>query len=86
MPAHYRAEDVETGGIYGEYRSGDPNFFPLISLSVGIVAPDVCSRCQSHVDIADPAASAKKSAKKITGNSYFVVGDSNKAACQCNPE
>lgn len=74
VPQYYRADDSKAGGIYAEDRSGTPCFFPLISLSVGIVAPDACCRCQSHVDIADLAASAKKSAKQTLGNSYFVNG------------
>jgi len=78
VPKHYNADHIKAGGIHGEDRSGQPNFFPLISLSVGIVAPEVCNRCQSHVDIADLAASAKKSAKQILGNSYFVLGETPK--------
>ncbi|POZ53781.1 bifunctional diguanylate cyclase/phosphodiesterase [Methylovulum psychrotolerans] len=72
VPHHYRADDVKAGGIYAEDRAGAGCFFPLISLSVGVVAPNMTERCQSHVEVADLAAVAKKSAKQITGNSCFV--------------
>jgi len=36
----------------------------MISLSVGLVAPDLTCHCQSHVDLADLASEAKKQAKK----------------------
>jgi GGDEF domain-containing protein len=73
VAGYYRPEDVSAGGIHATDRSGSPCFFPLISLSVGIVAPDVICGCQSHVDIADFATGAKKFAKQIPGNSYFIM-------------
>ncbi len=72
VPGHYKPEDVKAGGIHSENRAGEKNFFPMTSLSVGIVDPTVTSLCQSHVDIADFAAGAKKQAKKIDGNSYYI--------------
>jgi len=44
----------------------------LISLSVGLVNQLSTIRCRSHVDIADLASEAKKIAKNIPGNSYFI--------------
>jgi predicted ATPase len=44
----------------------------MTSLSVGLVSPASTSQCQSHVDIADLASEAKKMAKKIEGNSFFI--------------
>ncbi|MGR9014654.1 MAG: EAL domain-containing protein [Gammaproteobacteria bacterium] len=72
VPNYYKDEDIKTGGIYTENRVGEKCFFPMISLSVGLVDPDSTSQCQSHVDIADLAAEAKKQAKKIEGNSFFI--------------
>lgn len=72
VPAYYRDGDVKAGGIHTENRAGEKCFFPLISLSVGIVEPDSTSLCRSHVDIADLASGAKKQAKKIDGNSFFI--------------
>ncbi len=72
VPRHYNNEDKKNGGIYAENRRGERHFFPMISLSVGIVDPASARLCQSHVDITDLASGAKKQAKKITGNSFFI--------------
>ncbi|MCK9395532.1 MAG: EAL and GGDEF domain-containing protein [Methylobacter sp.] len=72
VPAYYTDEDIKTGGIHTENRAGEKCFFPLISLSVGLVDSVSTRQCQSHVDIADMASEAKKQAKKIEGNSYFI--------------
>jgi hypothetical protein len=63
---------VKAGGIRAESRTGEKCFFPMTSLSVGLVSPMTTAHCQSHVDIADLASESKKMAKKIDGNSYFV--------------
>jgi hypothetical protein len=72
VPRYYNAEDVANGGIQSESRSGEKCFFPLISLSVGIVSEVSTQQCQSHVDLADLASESKKQAKKIEGNSFFI--------------
>lgn len=72
VPGYYNETDQKAGGIHSENRVGEKCFFPMISLSVGIVDPESSRFCQSHVDIADLAAGAKKKAKKIDGNSYFI--------------
>jgi len=72
VPVYYKDKDVKAGGIHTENRSGEKCFFPMISLSVGLVDPASTSRCQSHVDIADLASGAKKQAKNIDGNSFFI--------------
>jgi len=80
VPNYYKDGDIKTGGIHTENRAGEKCFFPMTSLSVGLVDPDSTSQCQSHVDIADLASEAKKHAKKIEGNSFFInrrVADKN---------
>ena len=72
VPDYYKDEDIAAGGIYSENRSGEKCFFPLISLSVGLVAASSTSQCQSHVDLADLASESKKRAKKIEGNSFYI--------------
>jgi diguanylate cyclase (GGDEF)-like protein len=72
VPNYYKTEDVKAGGMCAENRAGHKCFYPLISLSIGIVEPISIAQCQSHVQIADMAAGAKKQAKKIEGNSLFV--------------
>lgn len=69
---YYTPVDVKAGGIWAENRIGEKCFFPMTSLSVGLVSPETTCNCQSHVDVADLASEAKKLAKKIEGNSYFV--------------
>ncbi|MDO9423043.1 MAG: bifunctional diguanylate cyclase/phosphodiesterase [Methylobacter sp.] len=72
VPNYYKDEDMKAGGIHTENRVGEKCFFPVISLSVGLVDSDSTSQCESHVDIADLASEAKKQAKKIEGNSFFI--------------
>jgi len=72
VPRYYKDEDIKAGGIFTENRAGEKCFFPLISLSIGLVDSVATSQCQSHVDIADLASEAKKQAKKIEGNSLFI--------------
>lgn len=72
VPSYYTDKDIKVGGIHTENRAGHKCFYPLISLSIGIVEPASTAQCQSHVQIADMAAGTKKQAKKIDGNSLFV--------------
>jgi len=72
VPAYYSDKDIKSGGIHTENRAGEKCFFPLASLSIGLVDPVSTCQCQSHVDIADLASEAKKMAKKIPGNSFFI--------------
>ena len=72
VSTYYTDNDINAGGIHAENRMGEKCFFPLISLSIGLVDPLSTCLCQSHVDIADLASEAKKMAKKISGNSFFI--------------
>jgi diguanylate cyclase (GGDEF)-like protein len=72
VPHYYKDEDIKTGGINTENRAGENCFFPMISLSIGLVDSGSTSQCQSHVGVADLASEAKKQAKKIEGNSFFI--------------
>jgi diguanylate cyclase (GGDEF)-like protein len=71
-PKHYKSKDVKAGGIHTENRNGQKCFYPLTSLSIGVVDEAATAQCQSHIEIADLAAGAKKQAKKIDGNSCFI--------------
>jgi len=63
--------DRQRGGYITESRSGQAEFVPLTSLSLGVV--HVESKCFSaYHQVAAAAAVAKKEAKKIAGNSIFV--------------
>lgn len=72
VPNHYKSKDVKAGGIHTENRSGQKCFYPVTSLSIGVIDNVSTAQCHSHIEIADLAAGAKKQAKKIEGNSCFV--------------
>jgi diguanylate cyclase (GGDEF)-like protein len=67
----YQSEDQTAGGIYSVDRRGDKQFFPIVSLAIGVVSPDL-TRCFSHHDVASLAADAKHQAKLEGGNALFV--------------
>lgn len=67
----YNEQDLSQSGIYAKSRNGEEQFFPLLSLAVGVVAPDV-SICSSHHDVAEMASEAKKQAKKFTHSAIFL--------------
>ena len=68
---YYEKDALAGGGIWARDRSGEYRFFPLLSLSIGCVQPDVMA-CRSHHDVAALAAGAKHQAKKQPGNSLYL--------------
>ncbi|WP_271272895.1 EAL domain-containing protein [Aliamphritea hakodatensis] len=68
---YYSPQDLEQGGVWSQGRSGESSFFPVLSLSVGVVHPDPYS-CLSYHEVAELAAQAKKQAKKADGSYVFV--------------
>lgn len=71
VKSFYNEKDLKAGGIQANSRTGQLQFFPLLSLAIGVVEPDL-SRCRSHHDIAELASAAKKQAKLRTDSSVFV--------------
>jgi diguanylate cyclase (GGDEF)-like protein len=71
-PNLYNESDRNSRGIHGHDRQGKAYFFPLLSLSIGIVPEESVINCSSHMEISDLAAEAKHQAKLISGNSYFI--------------
>ncbi|MGB4246400.1 MAG: bifunctional diguanylate cyclase/phosphodiesterase [Pseudohongiellaceae bacterium] len=67
----YTEEDRRRGGIYSLSREGEERFFPIMSLSIGVVLPNT-RQFISHHDIANMASHAKHNAKNIQGNSLFI--------------
>lgn len=67
----YKASDLSTGGIWSQDRSGQPTFFPLLSLAIGVVHPDPY-KCSSYHEVAELAAEAKKQAKQQSGSAIFL--------------
>jgi EAL domain-containing protein (putative c-di-GMP-specific phosphodiesterase class I)/GGDEF domain-containing protein len=64
-------EDRQRGTLLGEDRSGNPVHSPLVTLAIGLV-PVGPGCCESHLQVAEAAAEAKKQAKRIGGNALFV--------------
>jgi len=67
----YNKDDRERAGIYSPSREGDERFFPIMTLSIGVVTPNT-KKFISHHDIANLASQAKHKAKKIEGNSLYI--------------
>lgn len=71
VPSLYTDDDRARGGIHSESREGLSQFFPFMSLSIGVVTPDT-NNVTSHNDISNMASQAKHNAKNIKGNSLFI--------------
>ena len=67
----YTPRDLQQGGIWASDRKGEPTFFPMLGLAIGVVHPDPY-KCTSHHEVAELAAMAKKEAKKLPGSALFV--------------
>lgn len=68
----YTPKDQSMGGIWGKDRQGKDHFFPLMSLSLGVllVRPALIDHPQH---LASLATTAKKSAKHAGGNTVAVL-------------
>ncbi len=69
--ALFGADDLARQGFASVDRSGQPQFFPLTTLSVGAVQVPVGARSSSR-QVAARAGEAKAQAKKMTGNALFI--------------
>jgi len=68
--AFYNDTDRLAGGIRSADRTGTETFYPILSLSIGVVRPDVLV-CRSHNEVAAMASEAKRQAKQCAGNCVF---------------
>ncbi|MCC5795863.1 MAG: EAL and GGDEF domain-containing protein [Methylophaga sp.] len=69
----YNQEHLDAGGITAQDRYGNPMFYPLLALSTGAVTVSDFATIQTEADLAEYASSAKSAAKKISGNSLYVL-------------
>ena len=67
----YSDEALEEGGIWSEDRQGNSAFFKLLTIAIGVVAPDP-ARCHSHHEVARLASDAKHQAKARGSNNHFI--------------
>jgi diguanylate cyclase (GGDEF)-like protein len=68
---YYSKEEIAQQGIWYQDRKGEPRFFQLLSLAIGVVKPDL-SHPITHHDVAELATKAKKQAKLTSGNHLFI--------------
>jgi diguanylate cyclase (GGDEF)-like protein len=69
--AFFNARDTERGGYESENRRGEPEFHPIVSMSVGVVLVLPSVYANLH-EVAAAASTAKKMAKRAPGCSYFL--------------
>lgn len=69
--AFFTPEHVSSGGYWATNREGQKQFVPLLTLSIGLVSPDL-NYCQNSHQVAALATDAKKEAKRYR-NSYLFV-------------
>lgn len=66
----YKQEHIDAEGIESYSRQGELVKFPLLSLAIGVVRPDLY-RCTTHHQVAELASAAKKEAKKFPSSNVF---------------
>jgi len=71
IAAYFRGAGREAQGYYAKDRQGTMQYFPVPSVSLGVVEVKP-SGFETHHQIAAAAAQAKSEAKKTLGNSLFV--------------
>ncbi len=71
VPQYYATDDLANGGITNFDRQDEKQFFPLLTLSIGVIHPD-STLVKSHYEISALATSAKSEAKKTKKSSIFV--------------
>lgn len=71
ISAFYDEAERRQSGIQALSRTGEPSFYPMMTLSIGVAHPDV-ERCRCHHDVAALAASAKQQAKRLAGADIFI--------------
>ncbi|MFC3033533.1 bifunctional diguanylate cyclase/phosphodiesterase [Pseudoalteromonas fenneropenaei] len=69
--AFFTPEHVKSGGYWATNREGQKQFVPLLTLSIGLVRPDL-EHCQNSHQVAALATDAKKEAKRYR-NSYLFI-------------
>jgi len=79
-PALYSKDHLDAGGMTALDRNNNSVFYNLLSLSIGAVALNDFVTIQSEADLADLASKAKSAAKKIKGNSLYLLKPATKAA------
>ncbi len=69
--AFFTPEHIASGGYWASNREGEKQFVPLLTLSIGVVEPDLDQCINSH-QVAALATDAKKEAKRYRHSYLFV--------------
>ena len=68
---YYRDEDWRAGGIQSLDRDGQPRFFPLLELAIGLVGwQPGCG--VTAAQLSEQLTQAKKAAKQLSGEDYWL--------------
>ena len=69
----YNQQHLEQQGIEAQDRQGNNRFFPLLSMSIGVVKLADFPEIRTDSELAEKATKAKSIAKKTQGNSLYVL-------------
>lgn len=72
VQGYFEPQHIREQGYLAVSREGNDQFFPLLSLSCGVIQPNL-SNTQSHHDLALLAANAKKQAKALDSGEIFYL-------------
>lgn len=67
----YAPKEREEGGLWALTRNQESVFHGMLSLAIGVVHPDAFA-CNSHLEVSELAAEAKKEAKNMAGDALFI--------------
>ncbi|WP_372770069.1 GGDEF domain-containing protein [Pseudoalteromonas sp.] len=71
VKAYFTPEHVSAGGYWATNREGEKKFVPLLTLSIGLVNPDI-EHCENSHQVAALATDAKKEAKRFVTSHLFI--------------
>ncbi|MEL0640217.1 bifunctional diguanylate cyclase/phosphodiesterase [Pseudoalteromonas aliena] len=69
--AFFTPEHIKSKGYWATNREGDKQFVPLLTLSIGLVEPDL-QQCKNSHQVAALATDAKKEAKRYRHSYLFI--------------
>jgi GGDEF domain-containing protein len=69
----YNESDLNNNGIQAIDRYGNPCFYPLLCISIGAVRLRDFDDIRTEADLTEHASKAKSAAKKLAGNSLFLL-------------
>lgn len=67
----YSSDDLQRGGLLAQNRQGQPQFYPLISVSIGVVT-NQRRQIATKEEFSRVAAEVKRRAKSNPGSSHYV--------------